>query len=118
MSNPAGQHLPRDANLAQPAPILTEIERIAHYRDLAVQFRQRAQTETNDKARAGLLDIARQYDRLVPSEPTSQQHREEAARLRYEATKMTHRENRQQLLDIAGLYDWLAKVMERLLQSN
>ena len=52
------------------------------------------------------------------SEPTPQNYREEAARLRYEATKMTHRENRQRLLDIAALYDWLAKVMERLLQSN
>jgi hypothetical protein len=51
-------------------------------------------------------------------EPTPQNYREEAARLRYQATKMTHRENRQQLLDIAALYDWLAKVMERLLQSN
>jgi hypothetical protein len=104
--------------LAQPAPILTEIERIAHYRDLAVQFRQWAQTETNDAARAGLLGMARQYDRLVPSEPTSQQHREEAARLRYEATKMKRRENRQQLLDIAALYDRLAEVTERLLHLN
>jgi len=44
---------------------LTEVERIAHYRDLAVQFRQWAETETNEETRLGLLDMARQYERLV-----------------------------------------------------
>ena len=43
---------------------MTETERLAHYRELAVQFRQWAETETNEEARAGLLDMARQYERL------------------------------------------------------
>jgi hypothetical protein len=44
---------------------MTEAERIAHYRELATQFREWAKTETNDEARAGLLDMARQYERLA-----------------------------------------------------
>jgi hypothetical protein len=49
---------------------MTEVERIAHYRDLAAQFRKWAETETNEGARAGLLDMARQYDRLAkPAQP-------------------------------------------------
>jgi len=44
---------------------MTEAERIAHYRQLAMQFREWAKTETNAEARAGLLDMARQYDRLA-----------------------------------------------------
>jgi hypothetical protein len=32
---------------------------------LAAQFREWAKTETNEEARAGLLDMARQYDRLA-----------------------------------------------------
>jgi hypothetical protein len=43
----------------------TEIERLAHYRELAAQFRGWAETETNGEARTGLLEIARQYDRLA-----------------------------------------------------
>jgi hypothetical protein len=41
------------------------MERIAHYRELAAQFRQSAESETVPEARDGLLDIARQYDRLA-----------------------------------------------------
>jgi hypothetical protein len=41
------------------------MERIAHYRELAAQFRQWAESETVPEARDGLLDIARQYDRLA-----------------------------------------------------
>ena len=44
---------------------MTAVERIAHYRELAAQFRAWAETETNEEGRAGLLDMARQYDRLV-----------------------------------------------------
>ena len=51
--------------MAQSDPILTKVERIVHYRDLAVQFRQWAETETNHEARAGLLDMAWQYERLA-----------------------------------------------------
>ena len=43
---------------------MTDAERIAHYVKLAAQFREWAKTETNEEARAGLLDMARQYDRL------------------------------------------------------
>jgi hypothetical protein len=38
---------------------------LAHYRELAAQFREWAKTETNEEARAGLLDMARQYERLA-----------------------------------------------------
>ena len=41
------------------------IERIAHYRELAAQFRQWAESETVPEARDGLLDMARQYERLA-----------------------------------------------------
>jgi hypothetical protein len=44
---------------------MTETERIAHYRRLAVQFLEWAKTETNEEAQAGLLDMARQYERLA-----------------------------------------------------
>ena len=43
----------------------TELERMAHYREQAAQFRQWAETETNEEAREGLLDMARQYARLA-----------------------------------------------------
>ena len=52
-------------NFGPERPILTEVERIVHYRDLAVQLRQWAETETNEETRLGLLDMARQYERLV-----------------------------------------------------
>ena len=42
---------------------MTDAERLAH--QLAAQFREWAKTETNEEARAGLLDMARQYDRLA-----------------------------------------------------
>ena len=35
---------------------MTETERIAHYRELAAQFREWAKTEINEEARVGLLD--------------------------------------------------------------
>ena len=41
------------------------MERIAHYRELAAQFRQWAENETVSEARDGLLDMARQYERLA-----------------------------------------------------
>jgi hypothetical protein len=43
----------------------TDIERIAHYREQAAQFRQWAADETVPEARDGLLDMARQYERLA-----------------------------------------------------
>jgi hypothetical protein len=43
----------------------TEIERLAHYRELAAQFRQWAENESVSEARDGLLDMARQYERLA-----------------------------------------------------
>jgi crotonobetainyl-CoA:carnitine CoA-transferase CaiB-like acyl-CoA transferase len=46
--------------MAQAASFMTETERVAHYRELAAQFREWAKTETNEEARAGLLDMARQ----------------------------------------------------------
>jgi hypothetical protein len=45
---------------------MTEVERIAHYRELAAQFREWAKTEINEEeAHAGLLDMAQQYERLA-----------------------------------------------------
>jgi hypothetical protein len=41
------------------------MERIAHYREQATQYRQWAADETVAEARDGLLDMARQYDRLA-----------------------------------------------------
>ena len=41
------------------------MERIAHYRELAAQFRQWAESETVPEARNGLLDMAREYERLA-----------------------------------------------------
>ena len=51
--------------MAQANAAPTEIERLAHYRNLAAQFRGWADNEPNDAARAGLVDMARQYDRLA-----------------------------------------------------
>jgi hypothetical protein len=51
------------SNLA--AAGITGVERIAHYRELAAQFRQWAENETSGGARAGLIDMARQYERLA-----------------------------------------------------
>ena len=52
-------------NLAQTAPIPTEVQRIAYYRDLAVQFRGWAEDETNKEARDRFLEMAQQYERLA-----------------------------------------------------
>ena len=43
----------------------TTVERLAHYREQAAQFRQWAADETGPEARDGLLDMARQYERLA-----------------------------------------------------
>jgi hypothetical protein len=43
----------------------TDLERIAHYRQQADQFRQWAEEETVPEARDGLFDMARQYERLA-----------------------------------------------------
>ena len=43
----------------------TKIERLAHYRELVAQFRQWAENESVSEARDGLLDMARQYERLA-----------------------------------------------------
>ena len=51
--------------MADPGKLMPAIGRIAHYRELAAQYRKWAETETNEAARAGLLDMARQYDRLA-----------------------------------------------------
>ena len=40
-------------------------ERIAHFRELAAQFQQWAESETVLETRDGLLDMARQYERLA-----------------------------------------------------
>ena len=43
----------------------TNVERMMHYREQAAQFRQWAADETAPEARDGLLDMARQYERLA-----------------------------------------------------
>ena len=53
------------SSLANATAAMTETERLAHYSELAAQFREWATTESNEEARAGLLDMARQYERLV-----------------------------------------------------
>jgi len=50
---------------------MTETERLAHYRELAAQFREWAKTEINEEARNGLLDMARQYDQLAGDGPAN-----------------------------------------------
>ena len=51
--------------MARASAAPTEVERIAHYRDLAVQFQEWADSESDEKARVGLLGPARQYERLA-----------------------------------------------------
>jgi hypothetical protein len=43
----------------------TEVERLAHYRELAARFRLLAESETVPETRDGLFDIFRQYARLA-----------------------------------------------------
>jgi hypothetical protein len=43
----------------------TDVERVAHCREQAAQFRQWAEEETVPEARDGMLDMARQYERLA-----------------------------------------------------
>jgi hypothetical protein len=57
------------------------MERIAHYRELAAQFRQWAESETMPEARDGLLDMARQYERLAIELQASAATAKEASRL-------------------------------------
>jgi hypothetical protein len=44
---------------------MAELVRIAHYREQAAQYRQWAADETAPETRDGLLDMARQYERLA-----------------------------------------------------
>jgi hypothetical protein len=53
------------SNLGPPGAGSTDLERIAHYREQAAQFRQWAEGETALVARDGLLDMAKQYERLA-----------------------------------------------------
>ena len=53
------------SNNASAATRSAELERIAHYREQAAQFRQWAEDEIVPEARDGLLDMARQYERLA-----------------------------------------------------
>ena len=52
----------------------TNVERIAHYRQQAGQFRRWAEEENLPEARDGLLDMAKQYERLA-SELEARSHR-------------------------------------------
>jgi hypothetical protein len=58
-------------DLAQSSAGMIETERLAHYRELAAQFREWAKTEINEEARDGLLDMARQYDQLAGVGPAN-----------------------------------------------
>ena len=59
-------HAPFPVNsLAKATGGMTDSERLAHYSELAAQFREWAEGESNAEARQGLLDMARQYERLV-----------------------------------------------------
>jgi len=51
--------------MAQTSAAPTAVERIARYRELAVQFRGWAESESNERARVGLIELARQYERLA-----------------------------------------------------
>jgi len=53
------------SDAASSAAGTTNVERIAHYREQAAQYRQWAEAETVPEARDGLLDMARQYERLA-----------------------------------------------------
>ena len=53
------------SDIASPGAGSTDFERIAHYHELVDQFRQWAEEETVPEARDGLLDMARQYERLA-----------------------------------------------------
>jgi hypothetical protein len=52
----------------------TELERIVHYREQAAQFWQWAEEETMPEARDGLLDMARQYERLASELEAKSRH--------------------------------------------
>ena len=51
--------------MAHTSAAPTEVERVAHYRELAVQFREWAKRETNRATHASLPDLAGQYERLA-----------------------------------------------------
>jgi len=53
------------ANLASAGDDRAALERVAHYREQAAQYRQWAEDEAVPEARDGLLDMARQYERLA-----------------------------------------------------
>ena len=42
-----------------------DLSRAQHYRSLAIQMRDSAESEMNDKRRQELLDIANQYEKLA-----------------------------------------------------
>ena len=53
------------ANLASAGDDRAALERVSHYREQAAQYRRWAEDETVPEARDGLLDMARQYERLA-----------------------------------------------------
>jgi hypothetical protein len=53
------------SDLASTGTGSTDIKRLLHYREQAAQFWQWAEEETVAEARSGLLDMARQYERLA-----------------------------------------------------
>jgi hypothetical protein len=69
------------SNLASTATDRAELERAAHYREQADQFRQWAAEEAVPEARDGLLDMARQYERLASELEAKSRSREKAAEL-------------------------------------
>jgi len=53
------------SDCASPGMSSTELERVAHYREQAAQFRRWGENEVTSQLRDGLLDMARQYERLA-----------------------------------------------------
>jgi hypothetical protein len=62
-------------DLASASTGKTELERMAHYREQAAQFRRWAENETVPEARDGMLDMARQYERLASEIEARSRHR-------------------------------------------
>ena len=52
-------------DLASAGTGRTELERMLHYREQAAQFGKWAENEAVPEARDGLLEMARQYERLA-----------------------------------------------------
>ena len=66
-------------NLASAGTDSAELGRATHYREQAAQFRQWAAEEAVPEARDGLLDMARQYERLASELEAKPRSREKAA---------------------------------------